>query len=108
MEKKRKYTKPEFNKGWFNGYQKSGSENPFWKGDNVKPRSLHSWIKDNFEKTTNCEICNRQNDGSTIFDWSNKDHKYSRIREDWQFICRGCHIRYDVKYNGRKTKKKST
>jgi len=105
METKRKYTKPKYNAGWFNGKQKSGAENPNWKGDKATHSSLHCWIRDNFIPEKFCEICKRPNDGSTIFDWSNKDHNYKRIREDWQHICRGCHTRYDIKNNGRKTSK---
>ena len=29
------------------------------------------------------------------YEWSNKDHKYSLKREDWQRLCTSCHIKYD-------------
>ena len=67
--------------------------NPNWKGDNVNSRSLHSWIKLNFKKNRVCKHCGRQ--GKT--DWSNKDHRYSRKRKDWQELCRSCHQLFDYK-----------
>lgn len=76
-----------------------GELNPYWKGDKTTSHSLHSWIRDNFNKPESCELC-----GSTTakkYDWSNKDHTYSRCREDWQYICRKCHLEYDYKFNGR-------
>lgn len=78
-------------------------KNPNWKGDRTNKPTLHSWINGNFEKPICCELCNRENDGTTVFDWSNKDHKYSRIRSEWQYICRKCHTDFDIKNNGRPT-----
>ena len=78
-----------------------GSGNYAWKGDKATVRSIHCWVMDNFvHPETGCENC-----GSTgRLDWSNKDHKYSRDRNDWQSLCRSCHIRYDKKHNGYKQK----
>ncbi len=97
-DQERKYTKPKFNSGWFK-HQKTGAENPNWKGNKAKHSGLHCWIREHFTPESKCEICKRDNDGSTLFDWSNKDHKYSRDRNDWQHVCRKCHINYDIKHN---------
>lgn len=79
--------------------RRRGEGNPYWKGDKVKSKSLHSWIKLNFKKIYKCELCGttRRN---TSYDWSNKDHKYSRKRKDWWVLCRGCHMKYDYKKFG--------
>ncbi len=70
------------------------SKNPNWKGNKVKKHALHSWIKDNFTKNNVCEICHQEK----RTEWSNKDHKYSRNKLDWQELCRKCHMQYDYKY----------
>lgn len=90
----------KYNSGWLKE-QKRGHENPSWKGDNATVSSIHCWVRDNFTPEKFCEICRRPNDGSTRFDWSNKDHTYSRERKDWQHVCRGCHHRYDYEHNNK-------
>lgn len=74
--------------------------NPNWKGDTVKVHPLHSWINDNFVKTNICEHCSKYKKT----EWSNKFHTYSRLREEWQEICRGCHLKYDFKMGFRTNK----
>jgi hypothetical protein len=76
-----------------------GERNPCWKGDKATTSSLHCWIRDNFQKPDACELCG--NKEANLYDWSNKDHKYRRVREDWQYSCRKCHIAYDIQFNGR-------
>ena len=74
--------------------KRRGSGNPDWKGDKVGIHSLHSWIKDNWKKIYKCELC-KTTKRNTIYDWSNKDHKYTRDRKDWWVLCRKCHMNYD-------------
>ena len=73
-----------------------GELNFNWKGDIVKYGSLHTWINNNFDKPDFCELCKSKNHK---LEWSNKDHKYSRNRINWQWICRSCHRRWDNAYN---------
>lgn len=68
-----------------------GIKHPNWKGTKVSYWNCHKWVQKNFSKTGICEICNRK--GYT--EWSNRDHKYIRIRSDWQEVCRSCHLKYD-------------
>lgn len=75
---------------------RKGKGNPSWKGDACGSHSLHSWIADNFSTPDFCELCNEPVEGKAC-DWSNKDHKYTRKREDWQYAHRGCHMKYDYK-----------
>lgn len=67
------------------------NNNSAWKGDSVSYTGIHDWINKNFGKPIKCEKC-----GSKIYvDWSNKDHKYSRKKEDWIALCRKCHFKKD-------------
>lgn len=81
--------------------QEFADKNPAWKGDKASVTTIHEWIRNHFEPEPKCELCGYPNDGSKTFDWSNKDHTYSRIRSDWQHVCRGCHNEYDYKNNNR-------
>lgn len=71
-----------------------------WKGDDVGLTAIHSWIKRKLGNPMKCDIC-----GSTSkkrYDWSNKDHKYSRNKDDWQRLCVSCHRKFDNKFNNKK------
>lgn len=72
-----------------------------WKGDQASFSSKHEWARRNFEPMQSCELCGVANNGKKRFDWSNKNHTYRRIREDWQHVCRSCHTIYDYEHNGR-------
>ena len=74
---------------------KVGNKNYNWKGEHIKYGSLHGWVNNNFEKSEKCDLCHKKRK----LEWSNKDHKYSRNREDWQCICRSCHRRHDFENN---------
>jgi len=77
---------------------KVGSENNHWAGDKIQKDSIHSWIAKILGKPKRCEIC-----GTTTakrYDWSNKNHTYKRNPEDWQRLCKRCHLYYDIKNNG--------
>jgi hypothetical protein len=79
--------------------QKTGNKNPSWKGEMVTINALHNWIRKNFGRAIKCERCGCVE--NKRYDWSNKDHKYSRNRKDWQMMCRGCHQKYDYKFLNR-------
>ena len=88
------------NSPYHKNFGRKGAKNYNWKGDDVKYGSLHTWIKNNFLAFDMCDLCGTR---LKTLEWSNKDHKYSRKREDWQFVCRSCHRRYD---NDNKKRKK--
>lgn len=60
---------------------------------------IHAWVRRNWGKANRCEICNKKNLLSRQVHWANKDHKYSRNKDDWMMVCRQCHAEYDMKYN---------
>lgn len=70
-----------------------GEGHPNWKGDNVTYKPLHIWLNRHKQKRETCEICNEKK----ILELSNIDHKYTRNLEDYQWLCKSCHSKYDIK-----------
>lgn len=70
-----------------------GEDNPGWKGDQVKYRSLHSWVERRLGKPQLCSNC--QTNKSKRFNWANISHEYKRDLDDWIRLCGSCHIKYD-------------
>ena len=64
-----------------------------WKENHGKLAYFHQQITEKFGRLSSCENCGKEKN----LEWSNKDHKYSEDRNDWQYLCRGCHIRYDFR-----------
>ena len=51
-----------------------------------------------------CEHCGKEGLKGRQINWANKDHKYSRNLEDYQYIHQLCHRRYDIKKGFIKTR----
>lgn len=67
--------------------------NPAWKGDEVGYRGIHKWVNRWKGDSNICEHC-----GTTTakkYEWSNIDHKYRRVLEDYIRLCTRCHRKYD-------------
>lgn len=75
-----------------NNWRAHNENHPQWKGGNVGYYALHRWIRKHKEVPKGCENCGKE----CVLHASNKDHKYSRNLEDWQFLCPKCHKEYDV------------
>lgn len=78
------------------------TERPWrWKNEKISDKSLkeryHKWIVSLKGKPRKCEHCGTTE--AKFFDWSNKNHQYNKIEDEWQRLCRKCHIRYDIKNN---------
>ena len=76
----------------------TGENALYWKGDKVKYRGLHMWLQRNKQKPEACEMC-----GSIVgrLECANmKGHKYSRVLEDYKYLCVKCHRILDdsIKY----------
>ena len=56
--------------------------------------AIHYWIREYGPKKDECEICGNRN---IYLEWANKNHDYKRDLNDWMFICRSCHKKYDLK-----------
>jgi hypothetical protein len=68
-------------------------KNPNWKGDNVGLKPLHGWLRRHKPKPDQCEECNL----IPAYDLANISGKYLRDLNDYRWLCRGCHMKYDYK-----------
>lgn len=90
------HPKSEFKKGmvaWNTGLAgyNSGDQNYAWKGDDVGKDALHSWAKRRLVKPNICEHCYQ----IKPLDLANKSREYKRDLNDWLWLCRKCHAKYD-------------
>ena len=65
-----------------------GEKNHNWKGDNIE---VHSWIKRYKPQPILCECCNKRKS----YDLANISGKYKRQLNDWEWLCRSCHMKKD-------------
>lgn len=103
---KRKFCSPKCSSDARNGVKypqmsidRMNEKNPVWKGIHAGKQSIHGWIERKLGMPKYCEHCKTTK--AKTYDWSNKDHKYSRRFTDWQRLCRSCHLKYDYKFNKR-------
>ena len=61
--------------------------------------AIHYWIKQKLGQPKYCEHCKKSD--KKIYEWANKEHTYKKIIKDWMRLCRGCHMKYDYKFNNR-------
>ena len=62
-----------------------------WKGDNVHIETLHQWIRKNKPKPELCECCQIK----PPYDCANISGKYLRDINDYEWLCRRCHMLKD-------------
>jgi rubredoxin len=77
---------------------KLAEKNPNWVGDNVSYSALHTFIKLRLPKPNKCPQCGRKKK----IDLSNKSNKYKRALDDWEWLCRSCHMKKDGRMLRRK------
>lgn len=75
--------------------KRTGEENNMWKGDDVKYRSLHEWIRRVKGTPDTCEHCGVKTNTGKRLVWANKSHNYLRDVDDWMRLCYPCHRKYD-------------
>ncbi len=68
-----------------------GENNPAWKGHTVGYSGGHRWAKKFKIKPKLCERCGLL----PPFDLSNTSGKYKQDINDWEWLCRGCHLKKD-------------
>lgn len=74
--------------------QRIGINNPNWKGDNIKRKGnmgLHIWVKRRKLKPKFCECCKT----NPPYDLANISNEYKRDLDDWEWLCRSCHMHKD-------------
>ena len=75
-------------------------KNGVWKGDTVGHGGLHAWIKNRKPKPEFCENCYL----TEPYDLANISGEYIRDPDDYEWLCRKCHMEKD----GRTAKLKPT
>ena len=80
------------------GNSKWGEKNPIWKGDKVKCDALHAYIRRHKPKPELCERCHK----NKPYDLANISGKYKRDVNDFEWICRSCHMKSDGRINNLK------
>lgn len=73
------------------GKKHIGNLNSMWKGDKVKYIALHNWVKRNKPKPLLCECCKKQKP----YDLANISGEYKRDINDFEWLCRSCHMKKD-------------
>ena len=66
-----------------------------WVGDKVGYEGVHTWIKRRLPKPKRCENCRE----IKKLDLSNRGGKYLRRLNDWDWLCRKCHMEKDGRLN---------
>ena len=69
----------------------TGGRNHSWTGNKVSYNALHTWIRKNKPKLPFCEECN-ENPPTEV---ANISQKYLRDINDFRWLCRRCHCRFD-------------
>lgn len=67
-------------------------KNGMWKGDKVGLIALHEWIRRRLPQPDYCERCNKK---IKKLDLTNISQKYKRRLDDWEYLCRSCHMNVD-------------
>ena len=76
---------------------KMGAKNPQWK-ENPLYRTLHHWVRRNKPKVTKCENCKEKKK----LEVANVSGKYKRDVNDYQWLCRSCHMKSDGRFKNLK------
>lgn len=69
-----------------------------WKGDAVKYRGLHAWVRRQLGDPKKCEHCRKDGLMNRHIHWANKSGEYKRDISDWIRLCVSCHLKYDKVY----------
>ena len=75
-----------------------GKYNHNWKGNKVTLEGLHDYIKYHKPKSELCECCKQR----PPRDLANISGKYKRDTNDYEWLCRRCHMRKDGRINNLK------
>lgn len=65
-----------------------------WKGDDASYSAKHNWLSRTLGTPSYCTRCGTT-DAGKHYEWSNISGEYRRDLDDWQRLCKSCHIVYD-------------
>ena len=69
----------------------TSEKHPQWKGDDVCYTALHAWVKRHKPKPELCEKCKE----NPPHDLCNISGEYKRDLNDFEWLCRKCHMESD-------------
>ena len=75
-----------------------GSKNANWLGDDIGKISVHGWIRRHKPKPDLCECC----ENVPPYDLANISQEYKRDVNDFEWLCRKCHMIKDERYKNLK------
>ncbi len=70
---------------------KLNDKNPQWKGEKAGYGAIHNYVKRRIKKERICNDCKREKP----LDMANISQEYKREVEDWEWLCRRCHMKKD-------------
>ncbi len=70
------------------GLANNGIKNGMWKGNKVGYQGLHNWIRRYKPKPKLCEVCKKEKP----YEIANISGKYKRDVNDFEWLCRKCHM----------------
>ena len=78
-------------------YGRYGDKNNGWKGTRVKYSGLHLWVQKELGRADHCdgEKCSGV---SERYEWANISGEYKRDVNDFEWLCRKCHMKKDGRY----------
>jgi hypothetical protein len=76
----------------------TGSSNPMWRGNFASLGALHTWVRNRKPRPYLCEKCGE----NTTHDLANISGKYFRKLDDYEWLCRKCHMKSDGRIDSRK------
>ena len=62
--------------------------------ENPSYGAIHLWVKSRKGIAKCCKVCKKTNKETRI-EWSNVDHLYKRVLEDYTPLCCRCHFKHD-------------
>lgn len=65
--------------------------NPAWRGEDVSIKNLHKWVERHLGRPDRCDKCGKVGK----VDLANKSNEYKRDLDDWDWLCRKCHMESD-------------
>lgn len=71
----------------------AGKKSGAWKGEKACYYAKHAWVCRHKIRPFACEECGVT---GVRLEWSNVDHKYRRVLEDYRSLCKKCHLAYDA------------
>lgn len=73
------------------------NQNPMWVGDAVSLVALHVWVKSRKSKPAFCQRCGEREPQ----DLANISQEYKRDPDDYEWLCRTCHMIEDGRMDRR-------